>query len=128
MENNLIKYEEIDKFLFKNIEWFEEYYFKSNFIEDLDLKYIVIWSLASYVKTEMIDKDFNIVNKNFKKVIDYIYTIYCNSDEKTKELIIYWFFEWILPENRNLIEKFKNIIIYDEFKDIVMNLEKFWYK
>ena len=79
MHSSNLSYETIDTFLFNEIPWFKEFFFKREYdTEDLQWKHIVMWVLCDFVQSKYLNKDITITGNRMEldtilDTLNYIY-------------------------------------------------------
>ena len=122
IENN-ITYSNIDSYILKKIPWFSDFFYQVYDDSDRELKFEVFWSLTDFFK--------NNYKENNKILIDLIvkemYHLYNIDDKKLKDLVLTWFIENLLDENKEKMLYLREVLKYLELQECLDKLYKFWY-
>lgn len=120
-ENSNITYDNVDSYLFKEIPWFLDFFYRVYDDSDRSLKYEVFWSLTDFFK-ENYKQNPHIV----KIIIDTLSKVFVKNNPKLQELISVGFIENLVENNRKKMLQLREILKYPELQVCLDELFLFW--
>lgn len=122
-ENNITS-NNIDTYILEKIPWFSDFFYQIYDDSDRELKFEVFWSLTDFFRESYKKNDQLIINL----IIDQLHGLYNLEDKKLKDLILTWFIENLLEEDKEKMSQLRESLKYPEFQEGLDELYKFWYK
>lgn len=120
-----LTYDIVDSYIFEQIPWLLEHFYKTYNDSDRELKYWVFWfwGLTSFFLENY--KSNRIIIDN---IVEVLHTIYLTKDKELQDLVIIGFIENLLKENKDEMLEIRKILKYPEFQIRLDELYQFWYQ
>jgi hypothetical protein len=127
-----MKWKDIGVYFLNNIEWFKKYYYAKDYDdEELEMPFIVIWVLNSFIKEKYLDKEYRIVwnKKEFLDILKIMNYFLDSKEDILVEIVLIWFLEWISQNiTSNIYSKnLRKILFYPKLQQWLDKINLFWW-